>query len=163
MQFLNSACRKTITLEVSWTAEEKKKAFTLLLTCLSVSFSLCLTLTYAHTQTQHIPSPSLDLSHTPLPLWGEETTLARGEGEEGGIMGNVSRHMSKVQPVYWKSCVWCDIGPPAANPAAPPPLAAPPPSSDSVQPTEKLPVFAPREKESKRKPAGRVISTTPLG
>lgn len=58
----------------------------------------------------------------------------------GGIMGNVSRHMSKVQPLSWKSCVWCDSGLPAANS----------PPQDSVQLTQKLPVLAQREKESKR-------------
>lgn len=50
------------------------------------------------------------------------------------------------------------VVPPAANLDPPPP-----PPRDSVQPRKKLPLFALREKESKREPAGRVISTTPLG
>lgn len=39
-------------------------------------------------------------------------------GRRASIMGNVTRHMSKVQPVSWKSCVWCDSSPPATSPAS---------------------------------------------
>lgn len=64
-----------------------------------------------------------------------------------GIMGNVSRHMSKVQPVSWKSCVWCDSGLPALNAPPSPPSPLPPPTPQLHPAEKKLPAAAGRRQQ----------------
>lgn len=77
--------------------------------------------THTLTDTAYSLSLSRPVSHTITPVRRGDNLAAGWRERRGSIMGNVSRHMSKVQPMSWKSCVWCDSGPPAASPASPPP------------------------------------------
>lgn len=140
------------TLKLALLERKSSRKFIELQKSLLVSFSV--THTYKHSI---FPLPlSTCLTHH-YPCEARRQPWLGKRGRRGGITGNVSRHMSKVQPVSWKSCVWCDSSPPAANPE---------PSSHSStlsSQEKKLPVLALRERESKREPAGRVSHTTPLG
>lgn len=84
----------------------------------------CPPVTYTQTnRNQHshsvFPLSTCLTHHYPCEASRQPEPAGRRSGSS--IMGNVSRHMSKVQPVSWKSCVWCDSGPPAASSAPPPP------------------------------------------
>lgn len=83
----------------------------------TLKFTLLGKTTIVNTKSLHSRFPSLNLSHTPSPVWGKETTLAREEGE----VGAASRVMSvdtcqKYSLCPEKSCVWCDSSLPALNP-----------------------------------------------
>jgi len=142
---VGSACEKCAWgKRTNWQILEKQRHF---FSLLPFFFSALVSLCHIHSRSI-FPLPLSNCLTHHYPCEAKRQPEPAGRRRRGSIIGNVSRHMSKVQPVSWKSCVWCDSGPPAARPAPPPTTL------DSIQPTQKHPVGPEGEWEQERSQQG---------